>query len=185
MTTSWRQKRTVMRSYDSTARIYDKRYSEEQEAKYKSAIENVQLMGKILDVGCGSGLFFKHVANTAEIVVGVDSSRKLLLESQKHVRSLSSVQLVQADADHLPFSQEIFDVVFAFTMLQNMPKPAETLREFTRVAKLAAQVVVSGLKKIFSAESFRELLEDAGLCSTSIMDSPSLKCYIALSRCQK
>ena len=56
---------------------------------------------------------------------------------------------MQADADHLPFKEEFFDVVFAFTVLQNMPKPSETLDELKRVAKVGGRVVVTGLKKAF------------------------------------
>jgi ubiquinone/menaquinone biosynthesis C-methylase UbiE len=170
-----------MHSYDSTVKIYDARYAEEQEAKYKAALENVKPAGMVLDVGCGTGLFFKHVADEAGCIVGVDSSKKLLLEAQNHARGWRKVHLVQADADHLPFKADFFDVVFAFTLLQNMPKPVETLRELGRVAKPDFQVVVTGLKKVFSSSRLREMLERAGLCPVSIMDDELLKCYVAFS----
>ena len=179
--TAWSQKRKVMHRYDSTAEIYDARYAEEQEAKYIAALENVKPVGAVLDVGCGTGLFFKHVASEAETVVGIDSSRKLLLEAQKHARSHKNVHLVQADADHLPFKADFFDVVFAFTVLQNMPKLPETLSELRRVAKPEAQVVVTGLKKVFSSGYLRELLEHAGLCPVTIRNDDLLKCYVAFS----
>lgn len=170
-----------MHRYDSTAEIYDARYGEEQEAKYKVALENVKPVGTVLDVGCGTGLFFKHVVDEAESAVGIDSSRKLLLQAQKHARSWRNVHLVQADADHLPLKEDFFKVVFAFTVLQNMPKPVETLRAIHRVAKPDAQVVVTGLKKVFSSASLREMIERAGLCPISVKDDDSLKCYVAFS----
>ena len=161
--------------------MYDARYSEEQEAKYKAALENVKLLGAVLDVGCGTGLLFKHIAEEAETVVGIDSSRKLLLEAQKPARSLRNVNLVQADADYLPLKEDFFNVAFAFTVLQNMPKPVETLNELGRVAKPDAQVVVTGLKKVISLNSLREKIENAGLCPVSIIDDALLKCYIVIS----
>ena len=170
-----------MHSYDSTAEIYDARYGEEQEAKYKAALENMKLAGTVLDVGCGTGLFFKYVVDEAESAVGIDSSGKLLLQAQKHARGWRNVHLVQADADHLPFKEDLFNVVFAFTVLQNMPKPVETLRAIHRVAKPDAQVVVTGLKKVFSLDSFRELIEKAGLSTVSVRNDESLKCYVAFS----
>lgn len=182
MTTAWSQKRKVMHRYDSTAEIYDSRYAEEQEAKYRAALENLKPSGIVLDVGCGSGLFFRHVADEAESVVGIDSSRKLLLEARNNARGMWNVHLIQADADNLPFSDNFFDAVFAFTVLQNMPKPLETLRELGRVAKRDAQVIVTGLKKVFSFDSLRKLLEQAGLRAVSIMAEDSLKCYIGFSR---
>ena len=179
--TAWSQKRKVMLRYDSTAEIYDSRYAEEQEAKYKAALENVKPVGAVLDVGCGTGLFFKHVASEAETVVGIDSSRKLLLEARKHARGWRNVHLVQADADNLPLKGNLFDVVFAFTVLQNIPKPVETLKELGRVAKPDAHVIVTGLKKIFASASLREMIEHAGLCPVTIRNDDLLKCYVAFS----
>ena len=179
--TAWSKKRQMMHRYNSTAEIYDARYEEEQEAKYKAALENVKPAGTILDVGCGTGLFFKHLTNEAETVVGIDSSKKLLLEARKHARGWRNIHLVQADADHLPFNEDFFNAIFAFTVLQNMPKPLETLKELGRVAKRDAQVVVTGLKKVFSSDFLREMIEKAGLCPVSIRDDASLKCYLAFS----
>jgi malonyl-CoA O-methyltransferase len=177
----WKQKRRVMRLYDLTARLYDVRYAEEQEAKYRVVLGNLNTAGAVLDVGCGTGLLFRHVAAEAEIVVGVDVSRKLLFEARKRAREFRVVHLVQADADHLPFSNACFSCVFAFTLLQNMPNPAETLAEIRRTANHDASIVVTSLKKTFSSEAFRELLEQAGLRVFSIRDDDVLKCYVAIS----
>jgi ubiquinone/menaquinone biosynthesis C-methylase UbiE len=177
----WKQKRSVMRRYDVTAQLYDMRYAEEQEAKYKIALENLNATDTILDVGCGTGLLFSHVAVEAETIAGVDFSKKLLLQARKRARKFRGVHLVQADADHLPFRNAYFTVVFAFTVLQNMPRPLETLHELKRVTKFAGTVVVTGLKKVFDLKAFGELLENAGLRVNSFADDEMLKCYIVVS----
>jgi ubiquinone/menaquinone biosynthesis C-methylase UbiE len=177
----WRQKRSVMRRYDVTAQMYDARYAEEQEAKYKVALTGLNVAGAVLDVGCGTGLLFSHVAAQAEVVVGVDVSGKLLLQAKERTKSFRNAHVVQADADHLPFRSECFAVVFAFTMLQNMPKPAETLTELKRTAKRNGAIVVTGLKKAFPLEAFRELLRQADLRVISVKDDDVLKCYVAIS----
>ena len=178
----WNQKRTTMRRYDLTAEMYERRYTEEQEAKYKAALKTLNLNGKtVLDVGCGTGLLFRSVAGEAQIVVGVDVSSKLLLQAKKHTRKFRNVNLVQADADHLPFISSYFSVVFAFTVLQNMPKPLETLSEIKRNATRDASVVVTGLKKVFTSEVFRTLLRNAGLSVFSLEDAEALKCYVAVT----
>jgi ubiquinone/menaquinone biosynthesis C-methylase UbiE len=177
----WKQKRSVMRRYDLTAHLYEVRYAEEQEAKYKIALKNLNATGTILDVGCGTGLLFTNVATQAEAVVGADVSRKLLLQARKRARKLHGVHLVQTDADHLPFKNACFNVVFAFTVLQNMPKPSETLMEIRRTTKHDALIVVTGLKKAFSLEAFGGLLQQAGLRVVSLKDDDALKCYVAVS----
>jgi ubiquinone/menaquinone biosynthesis C-methylase UbiE len=178
----WQQKRRVMQRYDVTAEMYDVRYAEEQEAKYKAALAGLNVAGAVLDVGCGTGLLFSHVAAQAETVVGVDVSRKLLLQARERAKNFRNAHLVQADADHLPFKSECFAVVFAFTVLQNMPKPAETLTEIKRTAKQhGGAIVVTGLKKAFSLEAFGALLRQAGLRVVSLKDDAVLKCHVAVS----
>jgi ubiquinone/menaquinone biosynthesis C-methylase UbiE len=170
-----------MQRYDITAAMYNARYAEEQEAKYKAALASVNVAGAVMDVGCGTGLLFSHVAAQAEAVVGVDVSAKLLLQAKKRAKAYGNVHVVRADADHLPVKADGFTTVFAFTVLQNMPKPAETLLELKRAAKREGAIVVSGLKKTFALEAFEHLLQQAGLRVVSLKDDAVLKCYVAVS----
>jgi len=169
-----------MRRYDLTANIYDMRYAEEQEAKYKTALYSMAVEGIVLDVGCGTGLLFSRIAAEAENVVGVDVSKGLLFQARKRAGDWRKVDLVQADADHLPFPSDCFNAVFAFTLLQNMPKPAETLKEIERAAKQGAYVAVTGLKKIFSMDAFLGLLHQPGFRLISVETDGGLKCYVAV-----
>jgi ubiquinone/menaquinone biosynthesis C-methylase UbiE len=178
---TWKQKRSVMRRYNLTAQIYDARYCEEQEAKYKTALDKLSLdAGVILDVGCGSGLFFRHVADDAKLVVGIDVSGALLKLAKERAKNYQNVHLVLADADNLPFKQEVFTYVFAFTVLQNMPNPAKTLRGFKIVALRDAFFVVSGLKAAVSLEVFGQYLDAAGFKVVSIVTDDTLRCHIAI-----
>ena len=177
----WRDKRKVMQRYDVTAKMYDERYGDEQKGKYGKALENVNMASKaVLDVGCGSGLFFKEVAAQANMVAGVDVSRKLLLKAKEQAKAFGNVFVLQADADHLPFREGFFDAVFAFTVLQNMPKPPETLCELKRVVKLGGRVVVTGLKKAFPLDLFMDVLENSGLKLAAFVDDEAVNCYVAV-----
>ena len=180
--TVWTTKRRAKNRYDLTAKLYDKLYAEEQEAKYKAAFQKLSNAphGLVLDLGCGSGLLFKHLKGKAQSVVGVDLSRNLLLKAKQEAAG-NNVFLVQADADHLPFFGSLFGVLFAFTVLQNMPKPVETLKETRRVLKPEAHIVVSGLKKAFPLERFKRILKKAGFQHVSLTPDDSLKCYIAVA----
>jgi ubiquinone/menaquinone biosynthesis C-methylase UbiE len=179
----WNQKRKIMRRYDLTAQMYDARYAEEQAVKYQAALKhlNVTRYSTILDVGCGTGLLFSHIAAEAETVAAVDISRLLLRQAREHARVFRNVHLVQADANHLPFRDAYFSMVFAFTVLQNMPKPMETLSEVKRNTKQGASIVVTGLKKAFSLEAFSALLQNAGLQVVYLEDADVLKCYVAVT----
>lgn len=176
---AWRGKRKVMHAYDVTAEIYDERYREEQHRKYKKALEWVSVLDVfVLDVGCGSGLFLSEVSSKAKIVVGVDVSHKLLLKAKNCTGA--NVHVVQADADHLPFCENIFDVVASFTVLQNMPKPTKTLQEMKRVTALGGKIAVTGLKKAFPHITFHDLIDASGMQTIAFTDEEEINCYIAV-----
>ncbi|MGB8781173.1 MAG: methyltransferase domain-containing protein [Candidatus Bathyarchaeia archaeon] len=179
----WQKKRRVMICYDTTASIYDRRYAGEQAAKVEAALKNVRIEkeGLILDVGCGTGILFDHVADKADGIVGLDFSKKCLFQAKERIRnkSLQDVQLIQADADNMPFHNEVFNTVFAMTILQNTPSPTETLAEIKRISRNDVLFVVSGLKKIFTKESFEWLLKNSQL-RTFMLDDDKLKCYVAV-----
>jgi ubiquinone/menaquinone biosynthesis C-methylase UbiE len=179
--TSWKDKRKIMQLYNATSESYDEQYAEEQMRKYQKALENVNVTDKaVLDVGCGSGLFFKEIAAQTEIVVGVDVSHKLLLKAKKNANGFQNAFILQADADHLPFKNGFYDTVFAFTILQNLPKPSETLGELKRVANKDGRVVVTGLKKAFPLEKFMDVLEGSGLEVVTFVDEDNINCYVAV-----
>jgi len=170
-----------MHRYDVTAEMYNERYEKEQKLKYHKALENLNVAGSaLLDVGCGSGLFFREVAARADLVVGVDVSRKLLLKAKAQARDLPNAFVLQADADNLPFKDGFFSLVFAFTVVQNMPKPFDTIKELKRVAMICGMIVVTGLKKAFSLNIFMDLLDGSGLRLVSFVDDAAINCYIAV-----
>ena len=178
---NWKEKLKVMSRYDLTAKMYDERYAEEQVAKYKAALKEVDTAKTtVLDVGCGSGLLFNFIAVKAKTVLGVDISGKLLEQAKQNAKNFQNVSVVRADADNLPFKNGFFDEIFAFTILQNMPKPAQTLIEFRRVSKAEGKVVVTGLKKAFPLDSFYDLANSEGFKVVSFVDDEGLKCYVAV-----
>jgi ubiquinone/menaquinone biosynthesis C-methylase UbiE len=177
----WKSKREVKRRYDSTAHLYDRRYSEEQTAKIEAALEhvNMQKHGLVLDAGCGTGLLFNYFANKAEALVGMDISRKILMQARNRERQLSDAHLILGDTDNMPLKEGVFDYVFAVTLIQNAPNPINTLNEIKRVAKKDATMVITGLKKKFTLQHFKELLHDADL-SVIALQTENLNCHVAV-----
>jgi ubiquinone/menaquinone biosynthesis C-methylase UbiE len=167
--------------YDLTAHIYDMRYEKEQTAKIRAAMESINLENEslVLDVGCGTGLLFNHVAGKAKVIVGLDISGKILLQAKECAKKLPNVHLILADADNMPLNEDVFSHLFAVTLIQNMPSPFRTLDEVKRVTRENAFMVITGLKKKFPTEVFEKLLEDAGLNVLALV-SEGLKCYVAV-----
>ncbi len=170
-----------MKRYDLTAHIYDMQYAEEQAAKIEAAMKSVSMeeYGLVLDVGCGTGLLFSYVADKSETTVGIDVSRKILLQAKKRAENFPKVRLIWADADYMPLREKVFSHVFAVTLIQNTPNPVKTLNEIKRVAREDAVIVVTGLKKAFTLEDFEKLLQEAALNIVALQDE-GLQCYVAV-----
>jgi len=178
----WTKKRKVMRHYDQSAKVYDVQYLEEQEAKIRTAVDNLRLSegSVILDAGCGTGLLFPQVAKRVKLFVGLDISAVIVKEAKKRVKEHANTALIRADVDYTPFPNQTFDVAFAVTLLQNTPKPNRTLKEMKRVTKQNATLVATGLKKAFSRKEFTRLLREAGLEIKVLKFDENLKEYIAI-----
>lgn len=178
----WNKKRRVMRHYDQSANVYDAQYCEEQGAKIRTALENLTLNQEsiVLDAGCGTGLLFARSAEKAKFVVGIDISKSILKEAMKKVKQYKNVALIQSDIDNLPLSDRAFNVVFAVTLLQNVPNPMATLNEIKRVSEPNATIVVTGLRKAFTKEGFAKLLRQANLRVAVVKTDERMKEYVGV-----
>lgn len=179
---AWKEKCRVKNCYDLTSNMYNMRYSDEQKIKYSRALLKVKLSCNniVLDIGCGSGLLFGYLASKVEAIIGVDLSIELLHKAKQ--KNKTNIHLIQADADNLPLQNKKMDIVFAFTMLQNMPSPLKTIQEIILATKSDGQIIITGLKKVFTLKKFKELLEESGLKIVTIENGSDLKCYVSINK---
>ena len=81
---------------------------------------------RLLDVGCGGGVFMRHAREqTGCDVVGVDHSRDMV--------RLAGTHAVRAKAEDLPFDDGAFTAVSCLVAFFFFPDPVRALREFRRV----------------------------------------------------
>ncbi len=89
---------------------------------------------KILDVGCGAGFLANPLSASGFNVTGVDLSEESLLVARRF-DSTKKVEYMVADAYHLPFPDQSFNVVTAMDFLEHVDDPAKVVKEFSRVLK--------------------------------------------------
>ena len=89
---------------------------------------------KVLDVGCGAGFLSNELAKNQLQVTGVDLSEESLRVAGKYDMT-KSVCYHTADAYHLPFADASFDVLTAMDFLEHVERPADVIKEFSRVLK--------------------------------------------------
>ena len=98
---------------------------------------------RVLEVGCGAAMCSRWLATRGAAPVAVDLSGQML----RHARAAAGrtgieVDLVQADAQHLPFPPGTFDIAFtAFGAVPFVADSASVMREVARVLRAGGRWV--------------------------------------------
>jgi ubiquinone/menaquinone biosynthesis C-methylase UbiE len=102
----------------------------------------MQAHGRVLEVGAGTGLNYRHYSHDAS-VVAVDLDPRMLLHSRSRgEQAAARISLVVADAEALPFRDEVFDHGVVGLALCTIPDPAKAVRELLRAMKKGGQLHV-------------------------------------------
>ena len=102
---------------------------------------------RILDAGCGSGIFTGEVLDRGATVVGLDLSLPMLhaaLRRHAHARFLG----LCADLSALPCADASFDRVWSMTAIEFIEDAAPALAELERVTRPGGTIVVTTLNSL-------------------------------------
>jgi len=182
---SWKEKREMRLRYGAEADGYDELYSDEQRTKYELAFRRIVFCGgdRILDCGCGTGIFLEKVAGGVQFAVGVDLSPKMLERAKLRLGQISNVELVCADIDFLPFSEGTFRHVFMFTVLPSVHTYwGDTMSEALRALRTHGIMTLSVRKKETSSEKLLRKLSMNGLEPRELVDDDKTPDYIVISK---
>jgi len=99
----------------------------------------------LLDVGCSWGRWSIAAARKGYRVVGIDPSIGALLAARRVAAQLgAAIDLICADARHLPFAEGTFDAVYSYSVLQHFSQQDAHLafREAHRVLASSGECLV-------------------------------------------
>jgi ubiquinone/menaquinone biosynthesis C-methylase UbiE len=105
---------------------------------------NVDAGDTVLDVACGPGVTTCDLAEVAGHVTGIDVTPGMIEQAEKLQRSksLTNVEWRVGVVPPLPFSDEMFSLVFTRYSFHHFPDPAAVFNEMVRVCKGNGRVVV-------------------------------------------
>ena len=138
----------VKKHFDNQAEQYDHCYglgticgAQKVERKTHLLIDfgNIKRGCRVLELGCGTGVYTEEFARTGAEVFAVDLSQNML-NIAKHSLNAQNVFYAQADVNKLPFANKSFDSVVGAYVLQCLdlgsclPEIGRVLKDNGRVA---------------------------------------------------
>jgi ubiquinone/menaquinone biosynthesis C-methylase UbiE len=150
-------RRRVDAHFDATSRYWKELYEEAtlfgviHQERRRVALEwidelHLAVGSRLLDVGCGTGLFATDLGRRGYLVDGIDASQAMIKEADQ-VLSASGVadrvNLRVADAHDLPFPAGAYDVVVSLGFLPYAHSPSRALAEMARVVRPGGYVLMS------------------------------------------
>jgi ubiquinone/menaquinone biosynthesis C-methylase UbiE len=122
-------------NYDRAFAPFEKRFMSRWRAETLSHLpENA----RILEIGAGTGLNFRFYPSSKQAVASEISFKMLEFARGK----TSEIQLVQANAEILPFDENAFDAAFATLVFCSIPNPQNAFNELQRVVKPDGKIVL-------------------------------------------
>ena len=100
----------------------------------------------VLETGMGYGDNFLWMSEKAKNLrfFGVDIQKQMMLSCMHNLsRWKISAEIVRADAQNLPFRNEVFDVVFHLGAINLFPDKGKAIGEMIRVAKPGTRIVIA------------------------------------------
>jgi ubiquinone/menaquinone biosynthesis C-methylase UbiE len=98
----------------------------------------------ILEIGVGVGTDLVKYAKGGAIVSGIDLTENSVRITKKNfeLRGLVYESIKTADAEHLPFEDNSFDLVYSFGVLHHTPRTDIAVKEIHRILKPQAKAII-------------------------------------------
>ena len=98
---------------------------------------------KVLDVGCGPGMFSMVLGKDGHEVIGIDYSDGMIAKALQNCAEAGvPADIRKMDAQNLEFPDESFDLIISRKVIWNLPNPLRAYREWLRVLKKGGKMIL-------------------------------------------
>jgi SAM-dependent methyltransferase len=103
---------------------------------------------RVLDVGCGVGMYTEAFLRQTPHVFGVEIERERALKARERAAGV-----VQASGERLPFPDAVFDVVFSHEVLEHVDDDRTCVEEMVRVARPGGRLAIFVPNRLYPFET--------------------------------
>ncbi|MBM4305383.1 MAG: class I SAM-dependent methyltransferase [Deltaproteobacteria bacterium] len=126
---------------------------------------------KILDAGCGTGIFTSDFLSHGCHVIGIDISSPMLVRAKAKMERFL-FQTVQSDILRLPFKNGLFNKTISVTAIEFIEDAKAAIEELFRVTQRGGTIVVASLNSLSPWAERRKSKKDHSLFQKAIFRSP-------------
>ena len=151
---------SVNTAYDENAsRSYDQKRFTSARGLLFNAMEVEQLqkvlfesppLGRVLEVGCGTGRFAEIILRTGRSVTGIDPSPYMIEIARNRCCKFRNATFLKAEGSKLPFANNKFDFTYSIRVLNQTESEEYALRivkEIIRVTKPGGWILIEFCNK--------------------------------------
>jgi len=92
----------------------------------------------VIDIGCGTGIYLEWLLEDFDYTVGIDISSNMIKSCKERIGKDPRNEFLVADAQHLPFREDVFDIATVIETLHHIPDPPIAIKEIARISKRVA-----------------------------------------------
>lgn len=103
---------------------------------------SVRDVGRVIECGCGTGFYTKHIAPNAAEILAVDISADMLEQAKRNMENFRNASFLKADCKNLPLPDAAFETALTANVLHTVSNPRLILSEIYRVLKVNGILLV-------------------------------------------
>ena len=144
----------IQHHYDSIADVYDHHYDHHRGRSYHTHISN-QLMrplprgGRLLDIGCGTGLFVEKFIRNGGTAIGLDISGKMI---SRACHRCPTSEFILGTGEKIPFHDSSFEAVASLLAFSYVKDPHAMLTEpggVSSICTLGKKLLTRGIPTLY------------------------------------
>ncbi|MGA2912039.1 MAG: methyltransferase domain-containing protein [Methanoregula sp.] len=143
------KQKKIQEHYDTIADVYDHHYDQRRGRCYYTHLSTYVMnalpqSGKLLDIGCGTGLFVERYIVDGRSAVGLDISRRMIERAR---RRCGECDYTVGTGEKIPFYDNSFDAISSLLVFSYVRDPEAMLSEAYRVLKPGGAIAICTLGK--------------------------------------
>jgi SAM-dependent methyltransferase len=118
------------------------RAGQERRLRLILAAAGERIQGKVLENGCGVGMYVERLAPYCEQIVGLEYEFSRAREARKRTGYFPFAHVISAAGEDLPFPTGAFDVILSHEVLEHVQDDRRAVEEMVRALRPGGRIIL-------------------------------------------